>query len=290
MKRLRYSLAALIGGLTFLFNVERLDLGETNVVDISSFVYVLGFLAAASALLFAFPFWTRKRSGLLVAFWMGIYLVAKLIFDNHAMWGGIHTYITITEIAILAGLLILVARLAEGLHEFEDAVATLTLTEASRRVRPVSEAEHEIQDRILLSRRHQRPMSVVLLGADPEAHPRQTHRLVEEVQRGMANRYMVATLANVILGNLRRTDLPLEQGRNGRFVVVCPETDAAGARAVAHNVARAVKTALGVKLDYGVASFPGDAVTFDELMHRAEHDIRHDDEPLTPTAEPLAQS
>lgn len=290
MKRLRYSLAAVIGGLTFLFNVERLDLGETNVVDISSFVYVLGFLAASTAVLVAFPFWKGRQSSYVAAFWIAIYLATKLLIqDDRPVWGGMYTYITVTEIAILTVLLVLIARLTQGLHEFEGAVATLTLTEANRKLRDLSEAEAEIQDKLLLSRRHHRPMSVVLLGADPSTHGIQMQRIVEEVQRGMANRYMVARLANVILGNLRRTDLPLQQGRDGRFVIVCPETDGTGARAVAQNVSHAVKKTLGVELDFGVASFPGDAFTFEELLSRAEGDIRKQ-EPLTPSAQPVAQA
>src|SRR3990172_458456 len=290
MKRLRYSLAALIGGLTFLFNVERLDLGEVNIIDISSFVSLLGFLSAVSAILFAFPLWKGSRSGAVVVFWIVVYLVNKqFIFDDRPLWGGIHTYITITEVAMLSVLLGILHQLTQGLHEFEAAVATLTLTGVNRKVRALVDAETEIQDRMLLSRRHKRPMSVVVFEADPEGYAIRTHRVVEEVQRGMANRYMIATLANVVLANLRRTDLPLEQGANGRFVVVCPETDAGGARAVARNVERAVKAALGVDLDYGVASFPDNAVTFDELMCHAERDIR-DDQPLTPTPEPAVQS
>jgi GGDEF domain-containing protein len=282
MRRLRYAFAAVVVTLTLLFNVERLDFDDTNTVNLSSFVYVLAFLVVMTPILFRVHWVKGDWSALLAGFWGAVYLAVKLfVYHDRPSWGGAHTYLTITELTVILVLSLLSSRLVARLREFEDAVATLTLTDVSRKVRSLDEAQTEIQDRMLLSRRHQRPLSVLVFGLDRTATGVVLHRVVEEVQRGMANRYVVNSLANVMVRNLRRTDLPLERGRDGRFVVLCPETDAAGAVLAARHVQRAVRSELGVDIDFGIAGFPTDALTFDELLGHAQGQLDRA-EPLAP--------
>lgn len=275
MRRLRYSIVAVLAALTFLFNLERLDLGEVNAIDISSFVYVIAFLMVSAGVAFRLVPSDGRWVGAVAAFWTAMYLLGKLlVFHDRPFWGGIHTYLTVTELAILMAVFLISQRLISGLREFEKAVATLTLKEVSREVRSVNDAREDIQDRILLSRRHHRPLSVLVFGVDRGACAGALHRIVEEVQRRMANRFVVATLANAIVRSVRRTDLPLEQGHDGRFVVLCPETDASGAATAARLVQRAVRSELGVEMNVGIAVFPGDALTFEELLRHAEVQLR----------------
>jgi hypothetical protein len=275
MHRFRRSMVVVIAALTFLFNVERLDIGEVNLIDISSFVYVLAFLIVAGGLTVTVTPAGRGWLGAIAGFWLAAYLVGKLfLFHDRPFWGGIHTYLTVTELALLAGIFVLTTRLADGLREFEQAVAMLTLTEVSRKVRPVEDAHDEIRDLLLLSRRHHHPMSVLVFGVGQAAFAGARHRIVAEVQRAMANRFVVARLANAILRSVRRTDLPLEQARDGRFVVLCPETDTAGAEITVRHVQKAVRAELGLDVNAGMATFPADALTFEELLRHAEAQIR----------------
>jgi hypothetical protein len=276
MHEFRRSIVAVITALTFLFNIERLDIGsEVNAIDISSFVYVLAFLMVGGGLVLAIVPSSRGWRGATAGFWLAAYLAGKLfLFHDHPFWGGIHTYLTVTELALLAAVFVLTTRVAGGLREFEQAVATLTLTEVSRKVRPVEDAHDEIRDRLLLSRRHHHPMSVLVFGVGEAAFAGARHRIIAEVQRAMANRFVVARLANAIVRSVRRTDLPLEQARDGRFVVLCPQTDAAGAEITVRHVQKAVRAELGLDLNAGVATFPADALTFDELLRHAEAQIR----------------
>ncbi len=284
MKRLRYAFAAVLVTLTFLFNVERLDLDDTDTINLSSFVYVLGFLVVATAVLVRVPPAKGRRAWAVAAAWAAVYLVCKLVlFADRPFWGGMHTYLSLIELAMIVLLAQQANALVTRLQEFEDAVATLTLTDVSRKVRALDEAHDEIQDKLLLSRRHQRPLSVVVFGLDRDATRVVLHRVVEEVQRGMANRYVVNSLAAVMVRNLRRTDLPLERGRDGRFIILCPETDASGAELAARHVQKAVRSELGVEIDFGIAAFPADALTFAELLGRAEGQL-HAAAPVEPLA------
>ncbi len=284
MRRFRLSIVAVIAALTFLFNVERLDLGEANAVNISSFVYVLAFVMVAGGLMLSMAPSSRRWVGAVAGFWLAAYLFGKLsLFHDRPLWGGVHTYLTVTELALLTAVFVLTRRLAQGLHEFEQAVATLTLTEVSRKVRSIEDAHDDIRDRMLLSRRHNHPMSVLVFGVGQGAFAGARHRIIADVQRAMANRFVVARLANAIVRSIRRTDLPLEQGRDGRFVVLCPQTDAVGAEKAMRHVQKAVRAELGLDLNAGVATFPEDAVTFHELLASAEAQIRAAD-PVKPLA------
>jgi GGDEF domain-containing protein len=284
MKHLRYSILAVLVAVAFVFNVERLDLDEESVINISSFVYVLGFLVVTTPVLLRRVPVTGGWAYGIGVFWTAVYLASKIfVFRSHPAWGGVHTYVTVTELALVLVLSLLASILVKGLREFEEAVATLTLTEVSRKVKSVEQAHDDIQDRILLSRRHNRPLSVLVLGLDRAASAGAIQGIVEEIQRGMTHRYVVSTLANALVNAVRRTDLPLEQGEDGRFVVVCPETDAAGAEVAAHHVQKSLLSQLGVRMKVGIAAFPEDAFTFDELLRHAEQQLESP-QPLKPLA------
>jgi predicted membrane protein len=78
MHRFRHSIVAILAALTLLFNVERLDLGEVNAVDISSFVYALAFLMVSGGLTLALPPPGRRWLGAIAGFWLAAYLFGKL--------------------------------------------------------------------------------------------------------------------------------------------------------------------------------------------------------------------
>ena len=70
MTSLRKSLLLLILFLAFAYNLERLDFGQENVIDIQSFVYVLLLVAVTSMIGIAI---TRRFSVYtILAFWGAI--------------------------------------------------------------------------------------------------------------------------------------------------------------------------------------------------------------------------
>ena len=265
----RRSIIALLAGLTLFFNLERVDFGQVNAIDISSFVYVIGFFAVLSVI--TLPALARAPFTVSLAVWVGVYLLCKLtVFNRYPLFGGIHTYLSVTEVALLSMLIWLAHNLGRNLYDFEEAVKNITFSDVSRQIRNLDAAAEDIQLEFIRSRRHQRPLSVIVVQTQPESVHANLHRAVEEVQRKMMTRYVVTSLARVIGGQLRRMDLMLDQREQGRYIILSPETDAANAKVVVERIQAAAIEELGVSVLCSVAAFPEDALTFEDLVHQAE--------------------
>ena len=65
-----------------------------------------------------------------------------------------------------------------------------------------------------------------------------------------------------------QTDL-LIQDHIGRFIILCPETDLENARFLAERTYKIIEERTGQLVHYGVASFPDEALTFEDLLHLA---------------------
>jgi len=88
VQKLRIFVVILVAGLSFFFNIERLDFGETNIVNIASFVYVLGFLAVGLTL--ALPQLQYIKLPAAMTFWGIVYFLAKVfVFNQRPCIGGI---------------------------------------------------------------------------------------------------------------------------------------------------------------------------------------------------------
>ncbi|MBI2977176.1 MAG: hypothetical protein HYY33_09510 [Chloroflexi bacterium] len=273
MSQLRRATIALIIDLTFLYNLERVDFGQQNIIDIQSFVYILAMVAVIATL--SIPLLNRAQLWVSLVLWSAAYMAAKLfLFASRPAFGGVYTYITITELALLLITVWLAYHVAHYLRDFEDAVENITFNKVSQRVKRMGEMEDDIQNELLRSRRHRKALSVVVIAPEPASVRATLHRTVQEVQRAMMSRYIFTSLASVISKDLRRTDIILEQSERGRYIVLSPETTAAGIAPLVDRICRNAAR-LGVALSWGVASFPDDALTFDELVRQAQSRLHH---------------
>ena len=268
MKQLRRSVVTLLVFLAIFYNIERLDFGQRNLIDIQSMVYVIGLAAVISIILV--PLIWRAHIALPMLLWSGVLIVCKLIVpESRPLFGGIYTYLFITEFVLLNILVALTHNVAGNLYEFEEAVKNITFADVSHRVKKLSDVEEDIQTELLRSRRHHYPLTIMVIQPDPQSIRAVVHRMVHEVQQAMISRYVITSLARVIGDQLRRTDMVIDQHEQGRFIVVSPDTGSLNSIVLADRVKSAASEKLGVELSCGVASFPDEALTFEELVHHA---------------------
>lgn len=272
MKKLRLSVIVLVIGLSIFFNIERLDLTTENFIDIDSFVYGLGLMAVIMTI--GVPMLQRASLPILILGWFGVYQVSKLslwfLFDGRPMFGGIYMYLSITEISLLLVLVWLAHKVAIPLQEFTEAVESITFTNISKRIKPIAEADEEIQIEMFRSRHNHHPLSVVLVELKPESLQVALHRAVQEVQQTMLNNYVINNIAYTLSKYLRRTDLILEQRDKRRFLIMCPDTSAGDLQLLVEYIQAVAAEQLGTSIACGVATFPDEAITFEELVNRAE--------------------
>ena len=87
------------------------------------------------------------------------------------------------------------------------------------------------------------------------------------------SRYTMSNLIRALDKEVRRSDLILEQFDENRIVLLLPEANAKAVQAVFKNVEQLVEAKIGSNFSVGIASFPNDAITFEDLLTYAENQI-----------------
>jgi GGDEF domain-containing protein len=255
--------------LTIVFNIERLDVSGQNVVDIQSFVYVV--IAAAILSTIISRLLQRYSVYYGVFIWIAVYIALKLLlFTSRPLLGGIYIYLTITEMALLTISVFLAYDLARSLAEFESIIEKVTFPKHGERVVEMKAANEDIKTEFIRSRRHNRPLALLVIEMDPNTNKISLERTVKSVQKTMLTRFLLASLAQILTKEARRTDLVIEQNEHDGFVLLCPETTAEGSFILAERIQSMAMERLGISINCGVAAFPDEALTFDDLVQKAK--------------------
>lgn len=273
MQKLRLAIIGTLLHFTVFFNLERIDIGGENALDIQTFVYIIAFIAAFSVMIF--PNLWRPNVVFGYILWLGIYLVIKYWFNpnERAIFGDINTYITITEIAMLTLTIMLTHNLAVHLYDAEETIKRILMVGFSRRIKSLEEAKEEIDLELYRSRRNQQPLSVVVLEVADEDANVILNQTVEEIIKSTRKHYIYMSLARVVRRALRRTDMLLHQTSSGRLILIGPETSAKDATHLIEKIKMVAKNELNISPNLGVATFPEDALTFNDLVDQAEWNL-----------------
>ena len=273
MLRLRIYLLLLLAFTGIALNIERLDFGpKEDIINLASFVYLLFGAAVISTILMPRKWKLSTRT--ITIFWVAVYTILKVtIGDDHPVIGGLYTYITIAEIFALVVLVILTRLVMENLLGLEETVANITLADVSNRVIDMDSATPSINMEFARSRRYNRPIGVVVIKLTPENVQANIDKLSKDILQTMMSRYSMSNLIRAIDKEVRRPDLILEQHKENRIVLLLPESDIEATRAVSGNVQEIARTRIGSKVAIGTATFPEDAITFEDLVFRAESAI-----------------
>jgi hypothetical protein len=92
----------------------------------------------------------------------------------------------------------------------------------------------------------------------------------EEIIKEMLKRYATNKMMRLLDRELRRSDLVLGRSKDNEIVLVLPETNAGGTNVLARRISQTVREQLGIDVAVSYASFPDEALTFDDLLRRAE--------------------
>ena len=84
----------------------------------------------------------------------------------------------------------------------------------------------------------------------------------------MTSRFTFARVGQIINDLIRQTDLFLKD-RCGRHVILCSETNFSSVELLAKRISRMVEDKIGHHASWGIASFPEEALTFDDLLQKA---------------------
>ncbi len=268
MQKLRIFLVLLIIGISFFFNIERIDIDESNVINIASFVYVLAFFAIILPI--AFPPLQQLKLPTMMIIWSGIYVWTKLIFSQRPLIGGMYTYVSITELAMLLVLIWTTSKLLEAIQLFENAVEKITFGQPEElHVKMLATAGNDIRQEMFRSRHYNRPLSIIAVQPNLDSTNPNTHQIIQETQKAMINSFIINNIANTLQKYLRPTDLILEDKHTNRFYILCPETPSKDVQSMIEYIQDVTNDELGIASAVGFAVFPEDAIAFEDLLNKS---------------------
>jgi GGDEF domain-containing protein len=286
-KKLRLSQITLLLYLAVVFNLERLE-WRAGIQGVGIHTFLYGMVAAAIAIMYFLPYVKRLSLSSFLLGWSVIYFSLRLtLFADSPVYGGIYTFITVTELVILLIAIALAYINASELNNYEKFVEDVYLPNLGKRIHKQEAVTEEIKTEFIRSRRHQLPLSLLVIRSDVSAKMKavEVNKVFKEVQSRMTKRFMTASLAKVIVDEVRRTDLIISGGDDGPFFVLCLDTKMDGSIKLAERIQSIANQNLGIPVSFGVASFPEEALTYDELVHQAELHLMQNEASATPVIE-----
>ena len=139
-------------------------------------------------------------------------------------------------------------------------------------------AEPFVAAELARCRRRAEPLHFVIVAHDniEESAPRDRHFDARSI-RYLESVYIHARICRLLSDHARRTDVVVCR-KDGRFLIMSPGTDVAGAEMVAERLTRAAATELGATLHCDVGWLPADG----ETLHDLRNIVRVDATPAPP--------
>ena len=259
--------------LTFFFNIERLHINKTELINIAPSVYLL--VAGLVVVALMLPQWRSTSTAIMLAIAFLGFAVTKLT-GGRAFWGDAYTFVTLFELTAVLITVTLAHRVGQLTAGFVETLRALLLSDLDGRVHPPDQAEAILKREMQSARRRNHPLSILLLEADPKGAKIALSATAQEIQRLLTRRLGHVTLTRLLANSLRPSDSIVHEIEHGRWLLMTSEVRQDEASAILERLNNQTTGALGIKLKYGMASYPDQGLTFEDLLAKAEQDLRSD--------------
>jgi len=240
-----------------VFSLGWLDFGSQSVFHIHPLVYLLLEIAILSII--AIPVLQYASLYMSLLMWALIYLVTLFIRIKILNLALFYQVVAI-EFLLLEAAVWLSHALAGTLHEQEKIMRSFIYSVFPGRILNLQDAEERISLELLRSRRHNRPLTIIVIKSESGVIDRPDHEVLEL--------FAETRIGQIINGQARQTDL-IMRDRSGQFIILCPETDFTNSTVLAERIQQAINEKMGVSVSWGVASFPEEGLTIDGLLYKA---------------------
>jgi GGDEF domain-containing protein len=251
--------------LTVIFVLGQADYADRPLINFANYFY-LAVLVAMPLTLF-FPRISRISVYVPLLFWAVVYMVLlQLINRNYSTNKGELPVIALEFMMLEVGVWF-AHQLACQISHAESLMDALALSAFPNRARDIDSESQRIKIELTRSRRYHRPLSVVLIQSESDEEEL-TREAFKNIQHDLMSRFTSARVGQIIDDRIRQTDLVLRDYQ-GRFIVLCPETDLSNATLLAKRISQAIKERTNLRVLWGVAAFPDEALTFEDLLQKA---------------------
>jgi len=266
MSTLKQSIFGVALYLIAVFILAQFDSSDAPIIDFAKYFYITAIIVLPVTALI--PSVSKVNVFLPMAFWAVVYLALLQTLDRTSSAPIDSPAIILLELILVELGAWLGYQLAYGISHAESVMDAMALTAFPNRTASLDSARQQIKIEISRSRRYHRVLSLILI--DPHTDNQvQFKEIIGAIQQDFWNRFSFARIGQVIDSAVRETDLVVRD-THGRFLILCPETDRENAELLAGRVGHSVQERTGLKLLWGVAVFPEDALTFDDLVIAAK--------------------
>lgn len=272
MLRLHWYTLTFILWTLFFFNVERLDIGGINVLNISTRVYILAMFLIGLALIL--PHWIQTSL-------LGMNIVALFLFvvsqstQSRLIFAEVHpTYVRLFELGAVLISTSLAHKVGQTTVDFVETVRTLLLYDMPNTFLTAAESDSRVSYEMQYARRENRPFTVIAISPGSEQEEETVHSATaREIRDLLTRRYRLLALSRLIAWRIRRTDFVLDRSQEGQLILVAPKVQNEQATEIIERLQEQIDRQLGIKCNWGMANFPAEGVTFEELVDRARQNL-----------------
>jgi len=251
--------------IAVIFVLGQADYTGRPIINFASYFYLTVMIAIPVTLFF--PSVSRVSAFVPLAVWAGVYLVLLQMIDRDLSANAGEFSVLILEFILLEAGVWFVHQLAFQIGHAESIMDALALSAFPNRAHDIDAESQRIKIELTRSRRYHRPLSLMVIESET-ADQKTTREMLKSVQQDLLNRFTSARVGQIIDDRIRQTDLVLRDHK-GRFIVLCPETDLANTVLLAKRICQAVRERTNLPVLWGVAAFPEEALTFDDLLQKA---------------------
>lgn len=251
--------------LAVIFVLGQADYADRPMINFANYFYVA--VLVAMPLTLFFPNISRFSVYLPLFFWAGVYIVLLQIINRDYSANAGELSVIILEFMLLEVGVWFAHQLASQISHAESIMDALALSAFPNRARDIDSESQRIKIELTRSRRYHRPLSLVVIQTESEDE-KLTREMLKSVQHDLLTRFTSAKVGQIIDDRIRQTDLVLRDYK-GRFIVLCPETELPHASLLANRISQAIKERTSLRVLWGVAAFPEEALTFDDLLAKA---------------------
>src|SRR5215207_107306 len=251
--------------LALIFILGQFDYADRPIINFASYFYLAVMIAVPLTLFF--PSVSRVSAYVPLLIWAGVYIVLVQIINRNYTANKGELPVVVLEFVLLEVGVWFAHQLAQQISQAESIMDALALSAFPNRARDIEAENQRIKIELTRSRRYHRPLSVVMIESESDAE-KSTREMLKSIQHDLLSRFTSARVGQIIDDRIRQTDLVMRDHK-GRFIVLCPETDFPSGALLAKRISLAVKERTSLRVLWGVAAFPEEALTFEDLMQKA---------------------
>jgi GGDEF domain-containing protein len=267
MNELKKRFVLLILFILLVFTLEHIGYGEERLINFPTHFYFFLVVATLSTLLVPQLRWLSLYN--LFLFWGLAFVAVSLVYFH---FNGYEQLQIMTLAFMLFEMSIFIAyQLNRQINTVESLMNSLADFLYPNRTNNIYASLKDINLEFSRSRRHHRPVSVLVI--EPEKVSAKTDQAAyQSLRQDLLQRFVDARIGQLIAEQARQTDL-IMRDQDGKFVIVCAETDRESSSTLANRIQKQAENQLSASLRWAISEFPTEALIFEDLVQKAKEKI-----------------